>query len=234
MADGTCLSPPVPHRDLGMWRAIPLALLPRPGQKRGMEHPISKAATRIGTGLATLVTLTWFLWPTADWQLEPEPLGAFLIALGSWLAAEVVPVITEARSPHRHDVELLDKLHELITPNHLAFLRDQDFGGTISPEPLDAFYRLADDWRGSAYEFEDKKVRLAFEKLLATARAFTELVVTFTYRRRNFLSAKTEEDIQKGTSDVTRQRMRNMNTKATELSKEIEAFYRLARTRLQR
>jgi hypothetical protein len=32
---------------------------------------------------------------------------------------------------------------------------------------------------------------------------------------------------------VTRQRVRDMNAKATELLKQFEAFYRLTRTRLQ-
>lgn len=121
----------------------------------------------------------------------------------------------------------------MITLDRLAFLRDQDFGGSISPEPLHDFFRLADDWRGAAFEFEDKKVQPVFGKLLGTAREFTELVVTFTYRRGNHFSAKTDLDLQHGTAPGTRQRMRDMNAKAAELLKQFEALYRLTRTRLQ-
>jgi len=120
-----------------------------------MEHPFRIATTRIGTGLAAMATLAWFLWPASDWKLAPEPLAAFVVALGGWLAAEIIPVVTQVRAPHRHDVELLGRLQALITPDHLTFLRDQDFGGTIHPEPLQTSLRLADDWRGVAFEFED-------------------------------------------------------------------------------
>jgi hypothetical protein len=134
-------------------------------------------------------------------------------------------------APHR--VLVLALQARKRSASRQTFLRDQDFSGTISPEPLEAFYRLADDWRGPAFEFEDKKVQPAFDKLLGTARSFTEMIVTFTYRRRNFLSAKTDQDLQRDVSSETRKRMRNLNVKATELLKQFEAFYRLTRTRLQ-
>ncbi len=89
-----------------------------------MEHRLPTALARLGSGLAAMGTLAWLLWPAPDWKPEPEPLVAFLVALGGWLSAETVPALLERKPPRPYDAAPLTKLKELVTPDHIAFLHD--------------------------------------------------------------------------------------------------------------
>jgi hypothetical protein len=89
-------------------------------------------------------------------------------AIGLWLWSELS---SHPRTPHPHDVKLFVQTAPLIDPD-LDWLRDHDFGNSFPAHRGKGLYRIADEWRGPAYRFHDRKLAAAWS---ATHQAIDDL-----------------------------------------------------------
>ena len=138
--------------------------------------------------------------------------------------------------PHPHDVELLGRVHRALPTGLRQFLHQHSFGTSYHLKTLNPIHEIAATWIGAAFEFHDVTVQDGFAEMLAALRALSELVTERTYHMPNsqiMAWAKTDEDARVGVQAGTLQAIRDMNTRATELSAAIDAFDRVSRDRIR-
>ncbi|MEJ0092702.1 MAG: hypothetical protein WDN46_04505 [Methylocella sp.] len=137
---------------------------------------------------------------------------------------------------HPHDVELLQRFHRQIPLALKKFLRQHNFGNSFLLGKLDPLHEMNEDWVGADYEFHDAVVQAAFVDVRQAAHAFGELVVQRIYAMRGNPKMgwpKTDQDAEIGIQPNTEQAIRDLNAKATALSKMIDTLERVARERIR-
>ena len=185
---------------------------------------------RLSAGVAFLAIVVWFLWPTPNWEFEPEPFVAALIAALAWINS----IIPEKR-PTKHDKELLQKFAEDFDYETREFLKHHDFGASFSRQQIDPLYMVAAVWAGVDYEFDDPKIQKKFSTLLDSVRKLSSLIGANTWFMRGsgeFITTKADDHNVSEVSREFHQRMKEMNDGASRLIKECEEFLRYARGRL--
>jgi hypothetical protein len=143
---------------------------------------------------------------------------------------------TAVIDPHPHDVELLAMVRRQLSPPLIRFLREHDFGSPILMEILDPLHEMNSDWVGSRYEFHDTTVQAAFEEVRRLARELCDLVVVRIYAMNGnpkMGSPKTDVDAAHGLQQATRDAIRDMNERASQLSAALDNFDRTARNQIR-
>ncbi|WP_073562119.1 hypothetical protein [Archangium sp. Cb G35] len=138
--------------------------------------------------------------------------------------------------PHPHDVRLLTKVRALLSPGLQTFLVLHNFGTPFRHKILSPLHEMAENWVGAAHRFHDVQVQGAFERLMTAISRFVGIVNERTYaddRNADISTPRTEMDRRQGISETTIKSIRAMNDAAGALSKEIEHFENVARTRLR-
>lgn len=118
---------------------------------------------RIGFGLAAMVMLGWFLWPSEVWAVEPEPLFSFGVALVVWIFAEFKKseeVIFRDATPN--DIRLGREMLAYSTWEFRELLKNHDYHRGIPPRFLsEASALMGEVELGTAF-FQDRKVQDKF------------------------------------------------------------------------
>jgi hypothetical protein len=125
-----------------------------------------------------------------------------------------------------HDADLLQEFRLLVTPGILQFLARQDFGFPFRLSDLDPLGEIAERWLGARYEF--------VEPVITAIHAFIGLTNSRIFvmdSNPNYGSPKTYEDQAQGLTPSTRDGIRDMNAKAHELWRAINAFERVVRAK---
>ena len=197
---------------------------------------------RVGVALSAFGALTWLLWPSDVWKLEPEPLFVLLGALTSWGIAEWNLVFSTLdsddqsdTSSHPHDLILYRRYKSLIDTNALVFLRDHDMGGSFSAEELVPFERLARDWRGADFEFHDEVLQQNFSEIITKVRQLVRTIAESaneTQPGSNWLSLVPPRERGGFWSDEVSEKVERINNLATEAMSAIDDFERTCRTRI--
>ncbi len=192
---------------------------------RGLNSALGRGLT----GVSAMASLAWLLWPVPQWQLNPEALAAFVIALSVWLASLAPAPIRHASS---HDVELLKRFRALLSEGEKDFLRTYDLGGGFSWNRLTKTQEFAITWHGAEYEFDDVEVQEKFSSIVSSAGEFISRlsngtwIVTSADRWASPIP-ETERDDQ--WSSKTEARIKDFNERATQLMADIDAFIIFAR-----
>lgn len=199
----------------------------------GFEAGARLLRTAIGrtiAGSASLVALAVFLWPRNDWQVEPDKLFAFVIALFTWLVS-----LFPERPPSSHDAQLFVKFQAVMTPAWITWLRRHDFGGSFKEDKLHPLFEIDGEWEGAAYSFDDPVLHGSFDALVTQICAFARLVAhnTWPIRGERWQTAVPGGEESFESAHVV-ERVKALNDGGTDLAKAIDAFITLARRRLDK
>lgn len=188
---------------------------------------------RISTGSGALVFLAVFLWPSENWSFDPEKAFAFAGALGAWLWSE----LESLGEPHPHDVKLFQRLREQISPEERRKMAEQNMGDPFPRTAFDGADEVHDTWKGAAYEFHDPVLNKAWSELREVLSDFVMKINSYTGPmpgNQSLATVKTTQDIQRGErSPLTVQKAKELNEAASKAAKELDAFEKLARSRLR-
>lgn len=138
--------------------------------------------------------------------------------------------------PHPRDVQLLHRVHALLDQSLRHFLHSWNFGTPFERVRLEPIELMNATWTGAAYEFDDGLVQTAFKAMRTAAEAFGELVAERLYamdRNPKMTWAKTRLDEEQGWQPQSLDAVRRLNALAATLSEAIDAFDRIARTRIR-
>jgi len=140
-----------------------------------------------------------------------------------------------AAGPHPRDAELLKRVHRQLPQSLRRFLHQHSFGTPYRFSELDLLNEMNADWVGAAFEFQDKPVQVAFEEVRRLSNELGAKVLERIYvmpRSQTMGWPKTDYDVAHGLQPTTLQAIKDMDTKATELSAAIDSFDRLSRERI--
>jgi hypothetical protein len=139
-------------------------------------------------------------------------------------------------TPHPHDVELLRRVREKLSPSVQAFLIQHDFRNPLPFKKMGPLWDMMEGWTGVAYKFHDPSVQAAFADLMNKIANLTSLVVERIFpddRNSNYGSPLTEVDRMRGLTMTTRKGIKEMNNSAISVTQSIEHFEEVARSLLR-
>ena len=163
-----------------------------------------------------LGSLAWFLWPSAHWQPQAEPLAALLTAILAWVYVTFLSAASDQPrvAPHPHDLALFDRFNATIPEGQRAFLREHNFRNQYKVSRITGLMTFVDDWHGADFEFHDRKVQRQLELLFRSAFALMELITSYTYTTDDnveVVTPLTDADRANGISEQTRRQIKEMN-----------------------
>lgn len=130
---------------------------------------------RIGSGLAAISMLVWFLWPGATWQFEPEAFFAFGVAVVVWVFTEFKlseEVIYRASTPN--DIRFGREIFAYGMWNFRELLKDHDYHRGIYPRFLtEASFLVSETELGIAH-FQDKKIQKKYQDFFGRLTSFVD------------------------------------------------------------
>lgn len=135
-----------------------------------------------------------------------------------------------------HDVDLMGRFRGLVNNNLLDFLRNHNFDTPWMRSRLDPIAEIAEVWRGARFEFHDSDLNAALSRVKASANHLEELIAYGSWPARSnaaMQTTKTDEDYRTGTQPSTIAKIKDMNTRASDLVRDIDALERLALAKLR-
>lgn len=130
---------------------------------------------RIGSGLAAISTLVWFLWPGPTWQFEPEAFFAFGVAVVAWVFTEFKlseEVIYRASTPN--DIRFGREIFAYGMWNFRELLKDHDYHRGIYPRFLtEASFLVSETEIGIAH-FQDKTIQKKYQDFFVCLTSFVD------------------------------------------------------------
>lgn len=197
---------------------------------------MSEFVTRVSAGIATLLSLGWFLWPTNNWKFEPEPFVASITTFIFWIGLELKEnFISHKVKAHPHDIKLLSKFRNQISHGTRLFLSEHDFRNPINIDELSSLITIHESWRGADFEFEDVKINSVFKSFLKFNSEFCNLSSSYLYTKytnTKIFSVKTDLDIMNNLSQDTVNNINELNKAALKLYEAINDVERIARKQL--
>ena len=189
---------------------------------------------RVGSVLSVLGSLTWLLWPSANWRVEPEPALALLTALAIWISQEVADwrgLADRDAKAHPNDVELAKRFQVTFDSDVRRFLRDQSFGSVFRSDIMDRLYLVDANWSGVEYRFEDADLDNQLSELLRLNSDFCAKMATYSGPARgsaNLISVPTDEERSRDKfSDHTLAHIKELQMLADQV---LEAMEKLQKT----
>lgn len=185
-------------------------------------------------GLSALATLTWFLWPEANWHIHGDALASLVISVTAWIASlSPVPI----KKASEHDIQLLRRFRDLFSEGEKDFLREHDFGNSFSLNRLSGTRELADRWHGAEYEFDDVQIQEKLDPIVRDCQELLHRMTEYTdvINPHNMWTSIVPhaERAAENFSRQTLDRIRDYNDRATKIVTEIDAFIKFARPRLE-
>jgi hypothetical protein len=158
-------------------------------------------ADRIGSGLAAMGTLAWFMWPDEHWTFQPEPAVALATALAIWFWRELShgsiekQVESGSKGPHPHDTELAKRVRGYFDEETKRFLREHSFGVPFPDKAIKPLEAVA-EWKGVDFHFEDRERDNKMFEVIRLTQELVEKIVNYSGYTRNgrFLSVPTDEE----------------------------------------
>jgi hypothetical protein len=191
---------------------------------------LSTVAGRISTGAAMAVAIMVGLWPDHPRDIDPVRLGAVITTALAWLAAEIM----SGRKPSDHDLALFARIIELMPESTVDFLRNHDFDNSFAKAPQDGLFEIA-DWEGGRRQFLDGALQKKWAPLQAEIKAFVGVLAVGTgpVGAGPLFSVHPDHTDKMNPPDWVAQRIKELNKKASALSKTADAFERYGRNRLR-
>lgn len=206
------------------------------GGFRAALNFLRSAKGQLTAGVTAMATLVWLLWPSPQWNMQPEPTVAFTLALMAWLLS-----LSDARdgnsssAPTHHDRLLLQKIAEKLSHNLRLFLRKHHFGASFQSAILVPLYDVANGWVGADYAFDDVDLDSRFTALRCELDAFLKALADEAYGIADTdLMAIVPEDerVMDWFEPDTVKRVDAMNDRASSIADSIDTFIMTARRRL--
>lgn len=187
---------------------------------------------RITLGLAAMGAVAASL-PVADGAtFSTEKVVGIASAIGAWLWSEVAG---HPRPPHSQDLKLFALAVPLIDPD-LDWIKDHDFGNSFPATQGTGLMRIAQEWRGPAYEFHDKKLAAAWTVTKNAIDDFAHMLVLEcgpVPSNSNLFTVKTHQDFQTGKrSDRTVAAAASLNHASARVGESWDKMVALAIKRL--
>lgn len=191
---------------------------------------LATVAGRISTGTAMAVAILVGLWPDHAREIDPVRLGAVITTAVAWLAAE----IASGRKASEHDLSLFARIVELLPEATIYFLRDHDFDNSFAGNQQQGLFDLA-TWEGSRRTFLDGALQRKWAPLHADIKAFVSVLAAGTgpVGAGPLFSAHPDHTDKMSPPDWVAARIKELNEKASALSKKADLFERYARGRLR-
>lgn len=185
---------------------------------------------RIITGFAFAVAITVGLWPDHARSIDPVELGAVVTTGLAWLFAEIAG--HRAASPH--DIKLFETITTKLPQRLLDFLREHDFGASFGDPGIAGLFDVS-GWEGSRYDFLDKKLQKQWVGVRLSIRQFGNDFALNTFPANvagNWFTVHPTIGDPENPENFIQERIDRLNTSASRLVVEIDAFERSARKRL--
>jgi hypothetical protein len=195
-----------------------------------ISDALASVAGRISTGTAMAVAILVGLWPDHARQIDPVRLGAVITTVVAWLAAE----IASGRKPSEHDVTLFKSIVEVLPSGTVDFLRNHDFHNSYGANQQDGLFELA-AWEGSRRQFLDKSLHKRWNALLLSIKSFSAQLAggTGPVGAGPMFSAHPDHGDKDNPEPWVAERIDKLNSAASKLSNDIDAFETFARSRLR-
>ena len=170
------------------------------------------------------------LWPDHAREVDPVRLGVVLTTAMAWLAAE----IASGRKPSEHDLSLFARIVELLPEDTIDFLRDHDFDNSFAGNQQQGLFNIA-TWEGSRRKFLDGALQRKWAPLQADIKAFVSALAAGTgpVGAGPLFSAYPDNIDKMNPPDWVADRIKELNEKASVLSKKADSFEHYARERLR-
>jgi len=124
----------------------------------------------------------------------------------------------------------------LASNGNMDWLRNHDFGNSFPFNCVGGIHSVSNEWRGAQYEFEDLKLRAAWNSTRAAINELSALLVAKCGPQPNnpsIATVRTQEDINQGAcSPRTLAATKELNAAANCVVQRWDAVVRLAIARL--
>lgn len=196
-----------------------------------MDHrKIFKSAwTRVSLGLAAIGSVIVAA-PSWEGDFSAEKATGVTLALLLWIGSEIFEAI-DNKAPNPNDIILLRKFLEVYDENHLAFLREHDFGAAFGINKAAPIWSFSNEWQGARYTFNDPRLSSLLLKCKTAAHEFTEFSTRNTFPISQGFQSANVIDGGRHTAEgqaVLDQRFSKLNQLSTKLYESAEALIALA------
>jgi len=181
--------------------------------------------------------LAWFLWNPDGWKFEWEPIVAFIGLFGSYIVVDLKShSSTQKNYGHVNDIALFKKLlKDLPSNGPIAFIRDNDFGGSFNLKSVMPIKEFSYYWDNAEHEFIDEELEILRKNLIGKASEFSLAIGKNTSpNSKGFQSVypDTHLDSPKEFQTRIRNEIKEIHDAADELIKAHQAIVRVGKNKL--
>lgn len=191
------------------------------------------SVARVITGIGSMACVAWFFTSWDGVKFPYDALTAFIPMFVAWLYFESSAGTSTTKEAvatlHPHDVELGQKLRNLIDERMKRHLRETSFGESFIYERLEPIRVLANDWNSAEYEFVHPDLINLAAEVQRVCFEFDELLFEKAYPldREGWWSIVPEQErVSDWHGRDTSLMVSNVNALARDIAEKADAFER--------